>query len=147
MTAPLIVGEWISMQYYFSTVDNQVYGSGTKVIHNVVGRVGVMIGNRSDLQTGLPWQTVMNGEAYYHEPMRLLAVIEAPADRVASIIKRHLILQQLFDNQWVGLVVADPATGRFQRYRPKGEWEPLSPVPPLPSAPSARDEGTVSPIA
>lgn len=129
MTAPLIVGEWISMQYYFSTVDNQVYGSGTKVVHNVVGRVGVMIGNRSDLQTGLPWQTVMNGQEYYHEPMRLLAVIEAPADRVASIIGRHLILQHLFNNQWVVLVVVDPTTGRFQRYLPKGGWEALLPEP------------------
>jgi uncharacterized protein YbcC (UPF0753/DUF2309 family) len=137
MTAPLIVGEWINMQYYFSTVDNDVYGSGTKVVHNVVGRIGVMIGNRSDLQTGLPWQTVMNGEEYYHEPMRLLAVIEAPVERVASIIKRHLILQQLFNHQWMILVVVDPASGRFHRYTPEGEWELLFPER-LVSTPSIR---------
>lgn len=127
MTAPLIVGEWISMEYYFSTVDNLVYGSGTKVVHNVVGRVGVMIGNRSDLQTGLPRQTVMNGEEYYHEPMRLLALIEAPVDRIAAIIARHRVLQQIFDNQWMTLVAVDPATGRFQHYLPGGNWEMILP--------------------
>lgn len=126
MTAPLIVGEWINLEYYFSTVDNRVHGSGTKVVHNVVGRIGVMIGNRSDLQTGLPWQTVMDGEEYYHEPMRLLAVIEAPVDRVASIIRRHRVLQHLFDNQWVVLVAVDPATGLFRRYGGEGRWEVMA---------------------
>ena len=40
MTAPLIVGEWINTGYYFSGVDPWHYGSGSKVIHNVVGRCG-----------------------------------------------------------------------------------------------------------
>lgn len=143
MTAPLIVGEWISMEYYFSTVDNQVYGSGTKVVHNVVGRVGVMVGNRSDLRTGLPWQTVMNGEEYYHEPMRLLAMIEAPIERIAAIIARHRVLQQIFDNQWMGLVAVEPGTGRFRRYLPNGEWEALLPERLL-SGSRLEDEGSIS---
>jgi uncharacterized protein YbcC (UPF0753/DUF2309 family) len=79
----------------------------------------------------------MNGEEYYHEPMRLLAVIEAPVERVASIIKRHLILQQLFNHQWMILVVVDPASGRFHRYTPEGEWELLFPER-LVSTPSIR---------
>lgn len=130
MTAPLIVGEWISMEHYFSTVDNKVYGSDTKVIHNVVGGFGVMLGSGGDIQTGLPRQTVMaGGEARYHDPLRLLAVIQAPTGRIGAVIERHHDLQHLFDNGWVNLVALDPATGSFHRYRPGLVWEPL-PVEP-----------------
>ncbi|MBF8256983.1 MAG: hypothetical protein HW375_1890, partial [Anaerolineales bacterium] len=124
MTAPLIVAEWINMEHYFSTVDNKVYGSDSKVIHNVVGGFAVMLGSGGDLQTGLPRQTVMAGEARYHDPLRLLAVIEAPTDRIEEIIRRHHILQHLFDNGWVNLVALDPLSGSFLRYREGGGWEP-----------------------
>jgi hypothetical protein len=124
MTAPLIVGEWINMEHYFSTVDNKVYGSDSKVIHNVVGGFAVMLGSGGDLQTGLPRQTVMAGEARYHDPLRLLAVIEAPTERIEAIIRRHHVLQHLFDNGWVNLVALDPRTGTFLRYREGGGWEP-----------------------
>ena len=80
MTAPLIVGEWINTGYYFSAVDPWAYGSGTKVLHNVVGGVGMMLGSQSDLQMGFPLQTVNNGDRHYHEPMRLLAIIESAAE-------------------------------------------------------------------
>ena len=80
MTAPMIVGSWISMQYYASTVDNRVYGCGNKVLHNVVGTVGVLEGNGGDLRVGLPWQSVHDGEHFVHEPMRLNVVIEAPVE-------------------------------------------------------------------
>ncbi|MES4785083.1 MAG: hypothetical protein C4294_03890, partial [Nitrospiraceae bacterium] len=66
MTGPQLVAEWINMEHYFSVVDNEVYGSGSKVYHNVVGRVGIMSGPWSDLRLGLARQTVMNGEAPYH---------------------------------------------------------------------------------
>jgi uncharacterized protein YbcC (UPF0753/DUF2309 family) len=124
MTAPLVVGEWINMEHYFSTVDNRVYGSDSKVIHNVVGGFAVMLGSGGDLQTGLPRQTVMKGEERYHDPLRLLAVIEAPTDRIGEIIRRHHALQQLFDNGWVNLVALDPSDGSFLRYREGGGWEP-----------------------
>jgi len=124
MTAPLVVGEWINMEHYFSTVDNKVYGSDSKVIHNVVGGFAVMLGSGGDLQTGLPRQTVMKGEERYHDPLRLLAVIEAPTGRIESIIRNHRILQHLFDNGWVNLVALDPQAGSFLRYRGGGGWEP-----------------------
>ena len=81
MTGPQIVGQWINMEHYFSTVDQEIYGSGSKIYHNVVGRLGIMSGPQSDLRTGLAWQTVMNGPRPYHEPMRLLTVIEAPREQ------------------------------------------------------------------
>ncbi|MCA9485211.1 MAG: DUF2309 family protein, partial [Nitrospina sp.] len=78
MTAPMVVGQWINMEHYFSTVDSRVYGAGSKAYHNVVGRLGVMFGTQSDLCVGLPIQTVFDGDKPYHEPMRLFVIIEAP---------------------------------------------------------------------
>ena len=128
MTAPLIVGEWINMEYYFSAVDPWFYGSGSKVIHNVVSGVGVMLGSQSDLQSGLPLQGVNDGAVHYHEPMRLLAIIEAPKQRISSAIQKHAILQQVFHNRWMNLLALDPQTRQFHRYHPDSTWAamPLS---------------------
>ena len=41
MTAPMIVTNWINMQYFASTVDQKHFGCGNKTIHNVVGKFGV----------------------------------------------------------------------------------------------------------
>ncbi len=125
MTAPLIVGEWISMGYYFPAVDPWSYGSGSKVLHNVVGGVGMMLGTQSDLLMGLPLQTVNDGNAHYHEPMRLLAVIEQTPSVITSIIQKHSILQQLFHNQWLNLIALNPHNFEFHRYNPNATWEPV----------------------
>jgi len=123
MTAPLVVVKWLNSEYYFSAVDPWIWGSGSKVIHNVVSGVGVMLGAQSDLQTGLPLQSVNDGRKHFHEPMRLLAILEAPASRISPIIQRHTVLQNLFHNQWVTLVAVDPSSGEFQQYNPDGTWE------------------------
>jgi uncharacterized protein YbcC (UPF0753/DUF2309 family) len=125
MTAPLIVGELISLTYYFSAVDPWAYGSGSKVIHNIVGGIGVMLGSQSDLQKGLPLQSVNDGARHFHEPMRLLAVIEAPPDRIQSIIQKHALLQQVFQNQWMNLLSLDPPSRIFFRYLNTSSWEPV----------------------
>jgi uncharacterized protein YbcC (UPF0753/DUF2309 family) len=80
------VGAGISLEYYFSTVDNERFGCGSKVTHNITGLFGVMEGADSDLRTGLPWQMVE-----IHEPMRLLVVVEqTPACcRLSSPASRH----------------------------------------------------------
>lgn len=122
MTAPLIVGNWINMEHYFSTVDPEVYGAGSKVYHNVVGRIGVMSGSQSDLRIGLPLQTVYDGPKPYHEPMRLFAIIEAPLERISLIISRQNLLQKLIGNQWINLVALDPVTMEFFLYDSSEEW-------------------------
>jgi uncharacterized protein YbcC (UPF0753/DUF2309 family) len=122
MTAPMIVGNWINMEHYFSTVDPNVYGSGSKVYHNVVGRLGVMYGSQSDLCVGLPVQTVFDGETPYHEPMRLFVVLEAPLERISTIIARHNILQRLTSNQWINLVALDPVTMEFFLFQSPDDW-------------------------
>ncbi len=122
LTAPQVVAQWINMEHYFSTVDNDVYGSGSKVYHNVVGRLGIMSGPWSDLRLGLARQTVMNGEMPYHEPMRLLTIVEAPRERIEKLIARHEVLQHYYHNEWVHLVALEPEAGALYRYRPTGEW-------------------------
>jgi uncharacterized protein YbcC (UPF0753/DUF2309 family) len=126
MTGPQVVGQWINMEHYFSTVDPEVYGAGSKIYHNVVGRFGIMSGPQSDLRTGLAWQTVMDGPRPYHEAMRLLTVIEAPRDRILQIVRRHRVLRNLYDNEWVRLVALDPDEGSFFYYRPNQGWAPVA---------------------
>jgi len=126
LTGPQVVGQWINMEHYFSAVDNDVYGSGSKIYHNVVGRLGIMSGPWSDLRLGLAKQTVMNGEVPYHEPMRLLTIVEAPRERIDKLIERHDVLKYFYRNEWVHVVALEPEEGAFYRYRPTSEWAKLS---------------------
>lgn len=125
MTGPLVVGEWINTQYYFSTVDNAVYGSGSKITHNVMGNVGIWQGNGGDLMTGLPLQSLqVDDHTPYHHPLRLLAVVQAPTERVERILTRNVELRMLFDNEWMALSVMDPTQkNTVQYYHPGGTWE------------------------
>lgn len=125
LTAPQVVAQWINMEHYFSAVDNEVYGSGSKIYHNVVGRLGIMSGPWSDLRLGLARQTVMSGEGAYHEPMRLLTIVEASRIRIEKLIARHDVLQHYYHNEWVHLIVLDPEDGGWYRYRPTGEWSQI----------------------
>jgi uncharacterized protein YbcC (UPF0753/DUF2309 family) len=123
MTAPMVVANWINMQYYASSVDNRVYGSGNKVLHNVVGQFGILEGNSGDLRTGLPWQSVHDGERFQHEPLRLLVVIEASRSAIAAVIRKHAIVRDLVHGGWVSLVAID--NERLHRYSSDGGWEEL----------------------
>jgi len=126
LTAPLIVAQWINMQYFFSALDNVRFGSGTKVLHNVVGQFGTMLGNAGDLQIGLPLQSVMRVEgSLYHEPVRLTVIVMAPLGWLEKIIYRHSMLQNLFNNEWVSLMVLDPHQEAYHRYKPGGGWQRL----------------------
>lgn len=123
---PMVVGQWINAEHYFSATDTEVYGAGSKIYHNVVGRIGIMSGPRSDLRTGLAWQSMMNGEAVYHEPLRLFVVIEAPRDRIESLFDQNATLKQLRDNEWIHLMAIDyDGEETFYRYRPAEGWEPV----------------------
>lgn len=126
LTAPMVVAEWINTQYLFSTLDNVAFGSGSKVTHNVVGTIGVMQGNGSDLMHGLPLQSVMSSDEHaYHEPQRLLTVVYAPKEMVSQVIEKHTILKTLFFNQWVHLIVIDPVNQRPYQLSPSGEWNSI----------------------
>jgi len=124
MTAPMVVTNWINMQYYASTVDNRLYGSGDKVLHNVVGgNVGVFEGNGGDLRIGLPMQSIHDGEQFVHTPLRLSVFIEAPRAEIDNIIARHAVVKHLVDNEWLFLFHIEPAGAAVSRYRPGGAWQ------------------------
>jgi uncharacterized protein YbcC (UPF0753/DUF2309 family) len=125
MTGPLVVGQWINMEHYFSTVDQQIFGSGSKIYHNVTGRLGIMSGPQSDLRTGLAWQTVMNDRRPYHEAMRLLTVIEAPRDNINRILGSQRHLQRLYYNEWLFLIAVEPQEELFYCYVPQHGWKPV----------------------
>lgn len=126
MTAPLVVAQWINAQYYLSSVDNEIFGSGSKVFHNVVGDFGVMKGEYSDLKLGLPKQSVMTSDGLKHEPMRLLAVIRAKTSAIDSVLSAHPELGKLVANQWIRLVAIDPECGDFFEADDCGKWFPLN---------------------
>ncbi len=124
MTAPMVVTNWINMQYFASTVDNKLYGSGDKVLHNVVGgNVGVFEGNGGDLRIGLPMQSLHDGEHFVHTPLRLSVFIEAPRTEIDNIIGNHAVVKQLIDNEWLFLFHIEPAGSTVSRYRPGGAWQ------------------------
>ena len=109
LTGPMVVTQWINTQYYFSTVDSGVYGSGSKITHNPVGNVGVYQGNGGDLLAGLPLQSVAAGpDEPYHQPLRLSTVVHAPVANVTDILADHEELTTLLDNNWLSLTVVDP---------------------------------------
>jgi|LakMenEpi03Aug12_release.lakeMendotaPanAssembly.Ray.scaffolds.fasta_scaffold00042_100 uncharacterized protein YbcC (UPF0753/DUF2309 family) len=126
MTAPMVVTQWINSQYYFSTVDNVNFGSGSKITHNIVGNFGVMQGNASDLYTGLALQSVMSADdELYHRPLRLRVFIFSPIERVKKIISKNTVLQNLFYNEWIRLVVLDPNTNELSSLISQDHWKIL----------------------
>ncbi|MEL6318207.1 MAG: putative inorganic carbon transporter subunit DabA, partial [Pseudomonadota bacterium] len=122
MTAPVVVASWISLQYYGSTVAPDAFGAGDKLLHNVVGGVGVVEGNGGALRAGLPWQSVHDGERLAHEPLRLAVCIEAPRAAILDVLRRHHALRDLFDNGWLALFALDDAGRMAWRYEPGLCW-------------------------
>lgn len=146
MTAPLVVAQWISAQYYFSTVDLLVFGAGDKMLHNPVGGVGVVVGESGDLAVGLPMQSVMLGDRRAHDPLRLLAVIQAPLDRIETIVLRNAGLCQLVEGEWIH-VVARPSEHDAWSYRtPAGGWEPWHAADPTAAATATLLNPLINPL-
>ena len=100
------VGAGINLEYYFSTVNNEEYGCGTKVVHNLTGLFGVMEGGGSDLRTGLPLQMIE-----IHEAMRLLVIVEAKTEILGAIYARQPVIEELVGRRWIQLAAIDPDQG------------------------------------
>jgi uncharacterized protein YbcC (UPF0753/DUF2309 family) len=123
LTAPVVVASWISLQYYGSTVAPTVFGAGNKLLHNVTAGIGVVEGNGGLLRSGLPWQSVHDGERLVHEPLRLTVFVEAPREAISTIFKRHDQVRALFDNKWLHLVALDDQGRTAWRYAGNLGWE------------------------
>ncbi|MHB1581668.1 MAG: YbcC family protein [Acidithiobacillus sp.] len=126
MTAPMVVANWINMQYYGSMVDNLRFGSGNKVLHNVVGgSIGVLEGNGGDLRVGFALQSLHDGNRWVHEPVRLNVLIEAPQAEMESVISRHALVRELVDNGWLYLFQIDDAGSVYRRVFDK-QWQRMT---------------------
>lgn len=125
INAPVVVASWISLQYYGSTVAPDVFGGGNKLIHNVVGGIGVIEGNSGRLRPGLPLQAVHDGQRAVHDPLRLSVMIEAPRDAILDVLEKHPGVRELFDNGWLHLFAMKD--GRVDaRYRTGLQWTDLA---------------------
>jgi uncharacterized protein YbcC (UPF0753/DUF2309 family) len=134
LAAAIPVCAGISLEYYFSYVDNERYGCGTKLPHNITGLVGVMNGHASDLRTGLPWQMVE-----IHEPVRVLFVVEAKPAILERAIRGNAEVNELAVNRWIRLSTVDPETGAIHALR-DGTWElQAEDFPELPALTTSRD--------
>lgn len=125
LTAPVVVASWISLQYYASTVAPRLYGAGNKLLHNVVGGIGVYEGNGGQLRTGLPLQSVHDGDKFIHDPARLTVCIDAPIEAITAILDRHPAVRALFDNGWLHLLVFNAAGKLASRYIGNLEWSDI----------------------
>jgi uncharacterized protein len=128
MQGPMVVTQWINNHYYFSTVDNNVYGGGSKITHNITGKFGVVQGNGGDLKMGLPMQSLFESdEVMYHQPLRLSVLIHAPVTRVSEILARNENLTTLLDNEWIYLMVMEPKEdNKVVLYKKGMQWESKS---------------------
>ena len=125
MTAPLVVGHWISAQYYFSTVDPEVFGAGDKLLHNPIGATGVISGDGGDLRVGLPLQSTHVDGRRHHQPVRLLAVIQADLVRIEDIIANNRILQTLTSGSWLRIAGRSHPHEPWSTRTPNGTWNTI----------------------
>ncbi len=117
----------INLEYYFSTVDTEGYGCGSKLPHNITSLLGVMTGAASDLKPGLSAQMVE-----IHEPVRILFVIETTPDSMLRIIEQNPAIKQLCRGDWVQLATIDAESsdihlfhkGVFEEYVPESDELP-----------------------
>ena len=123
IAGPLVVASWINLQYYGSSTDNSHFGSGHKSIHNVVGGVGVALGNEYDLRPGLPFQSVHDGEKLIHEPLRLHACIAADTKILDGILERQNHVRHLVENAWVHLIALGEDGKQWARRQSDGTWK------------------------
>jgi uncharacterized protein YbcC (UPF0753/DUF2309 family) len=122
LSAAIPVCGGINLQYYYSKVDNNKFGAGSKLPLNIMGLIGVANGVDGDLKTGLAAQMVEQ-----HEPLRLLFIVEQRPELVLSVLKRNEQIYEWVKNEWVLFCTLDPKTKQISRFE-NGEfviYEPL----------------------
>ncbi len=121
--APLpIVCGGINLEYYFSRMDIEKMGAGTKLPHNVVGLIGVANSSDGDLRPGLPLQMIEN-----HDPVRLLMLVEHSPEVVLRILNDSPANREWFVKGWLHLVVSSPEDGELYSFR-DGEFHKYEPI-------------------
>ncbi|MBI3142408.1 MAG: DUF2309 domain-containing protein [Bacteroidetes bacterium] len=135
LSAAIPVCAGINLEYYFSRVDQQMLGAGTKLPHNIVGLFAVNNGIDGDLRPGLPSQMVE-----IHDPYRILFVIEHLPEVVQKVFDSQPALYHWVQHEWVLLCVLHPMDGQCYRYC-HGEFAPYVPFGPPVS--TVQNEGDI----
>jgi uncharacterized protein YbcC (UPF0753/DUF2309 family) len=73
--------------------------------------------------TGLPWQSLHDGQLYQHQPVRLLAVVAAPREAISCVLAKNSSVQDSLRNDWMQLVAVEESG--YYRYTRSGDWEEL----------------------
>jgi uncharacterized protein YbcC (UPF0753/DUF2309 family) len=129
LTAPMVVASWINLQYFGSTVDNGVFGSGDKTVHNRVGSLGVVLGNGGDIRTGMAMQSVTGPDgSWFHEPLRLQVVVEAPREKIDRVLEAQPGVRELVEHGWVRIFSLHPEREEAYLYVPARSWEKFDAV-------------------
>lgn len=112
----------INLEYYFSRVDPDKLGAGSKLPHNVMGLIGVANGMDGDLRPGLPTQMIE-----VHDPLRLLMIVERGPQELHNILMKHPPTLEWYRKEWVHLVAIDQHTKKLYRFKNDAfeEYEPL----------------------
>lgn len=117
--APIgIVCGGINLEYYFSRVDNQKFGCGTKLPHNVIGLLGIANSVDGDLRPGLSWQMIEP-----HDPVRLMVIVEHYPNIVLKCIQSSESMYEWYNNEWVHIAALHPETGEIH-YFSNGAFQP-----------------------
>lgn len=121
--APVAGG--INLEYYFSRVDNQKLGAGSKLPHNVMGLIGVSNGIDGDLRPGLPSQMIE-----MHDPVRLLVVVEHFPEIVKKAMSKNQSTYEWFKNDWIKLVLVHPESKQLFVFQKEDfiVYQPIQPV-------------------
>lgn len=123
MAAPLPVCAGISHEYFFSTMDPQRFGCGTKLPHSVVGLLGVSNGAEGDLRPGLWRQTTE-----IHDPIRLVTLVEAEPEAITRVLDRLPPVKDMAVHAWIHLFACSPSGRGFFRWIGQG-FEPYEALP------------------
>lgn len=112
----------INLEYFFSRVDNQKLGAGTKLPHNVMGLFGVANGIDGDLRPGLPSQMIE-----VHDPVRLMVIVDHFPEIILKTIKSLDAMYEWYINEWIHLTAVNPVTGELSVFK-KGAFVPYQPL-------------------
>ncbi len=112
----------INLEYYFSRMDIEKMGAGTKLPHNVMGLIGVANSSDGDLRPRLPLQMIEN-----HDPVRLLMMVEHTPEIVLKTIKSSQAMYDWFDKKWLHLVAISPEDGNLYYFN-NGAFEVYNPI-------------------
>lgn len=101
----------IAMDYFYSRMDPEGFGAGSKLPLNIVSLLGVMTGGKNDVRIGLGRQMVE-----LHEPMRVLVWMQAKSEHIHALLAKQARLKRLVEGGWMHLNRIDPITQEVESW-------------------------------